>query len=941
MNHTPEQQWSALSALYEEADGLPAHELAPWLAGLERERHPLLSQLKRMLEAREHIDTDGFLGTLPKLSEDAAGASEWKGGDRVGPYRLVKPLGEGGMAEVWLAERDDGAFKRQVAIKLPYPRPGRETFAVRFDRERDILATLRHPHIAGLYDAGVTKEGQAWLALEYVEGQPISHFCDERKVSVRERVMLFRQVLLAVQHAHANLVIHRDLKPANILVTSQGEVRLLDFGIAKLLEAQGDAIEETELTRQAGRSMTPRYASPEQLTGLPLTTACDVYSLGVVFYELVSGERPYELKVESPAQLEHAILEAEPRAPSRRALSDAQAQARGTTVKGLRKLLAPELDAIALRCLEKKPSARYLSVDAVLADVDRWLQGEAVLARAPGAWYRFGKFARRHRLGVGLGVSAIVSLAMVAAAAVVLGLQAREESARAGAARDFMLSLFKRADQEKSRGADITARELLETGRKDLLSRLAGQPRLQAELLQGIATIQKDMGEYVGADSTFADAARIYGQLDMPREAALARIAEANVAVRMGDMKLAEAAMRQVRGIPGRPSDDPELDARMNEVDGWIAFIHGDATLANELFRQCFQHALQAFGPNHTKTMDALRGRMYAEQQLKNYDAALALLVQLEATAAKTSGVDGRELAALAIDRADLLFVAGRHAELLVHLESALSKCEADLGPHHADCRSLLVRRGRAMLRLGMNRQASQDLEALEAIASDKKTPVLSAEALFVILKLNELSGASERRNVSLEKVKTLAETEGGASLNRNYRVKAMLALAEASLVAGDPVSAEKWIHQLLDLQTPIDGTRKATMPDALAKSYLGISLLQSGRSLDALEKLQSARDELSSLVGATHPTTQFFSLNLAIALEAQARLTEALDIVTEAEPILRASLGADSPTFLRVVQLKLRLQRGLIAKSGAEQLPISHQHSIELRPRSTIDLFL
>ncbi|HJV61566.1 MAG TPA: serine/threonine-protein kinase, partial [Albitalea sp.] len=318
MSHTPAQQWSALSALYEEADALPAHALPGWLAQLERQGHTLLPQLRRMLEARSQMETDDFLGTLPRLGDSGSGSGHWCAGRRVGPYRLVRALGEGGMAEVWLADRDDGAFRRQVAIKLPYPRPGRETFAARFDRERDILATLRHPHIAGLYDAGVTPEGQAWLALEYVEGQPISAFCDERHLPLRERVTLFRQVLLAVQHAHANLVIHRDLKPANILVTPQGEVRLLDFGIAKLLDTPGDAIEETELTRQAGRSMTPRYASPEQLTGLPLTTACDVYSLGVVFYELMCGERPYELKVESAAQLEHAILEVEPRAMSRR-----------------------------------------------------------------------------------------------------------------------------------------------------------------------------------------------------------------------------------------------------------------------------------------------------------------------------------------------------------------------------------------------------------------------------------------------------------------------------------------------------------------------------------------------------------------------------------------------------------------------------------------------
>jgi len=211
MNNTPEQQWSALSALYEEADALPAHALAAWLARLQGTGNPLLPQLLRMLEARAHLETDDFLGTLPKLPAAQTHPSiPWAAGSRVGPYQLIRRLGEGGMAEVWLAERCDGAFKRQVAIKLPYPKPGRETFAVRFDRERDILASLRHPNIAGLFDAGVTQEGQAWLALEYVEGEPISAFCDRQRLTLRERVTLFRQVLLAVQHAHANLVIHRD-----------------------------------------------------------------------------------------------------------------------------------------------------------------------------------------------------------------------------------------------------------------------------------------------------------------------------------------------------------------------------------------------------------------------------------------------------------------------------------------------------------------------------------------------------------------------------------------------------------------------------------------------------------------------------------------------------------------------------------------------------------
>ncbi|RQP23869.1 serine/threonine-protein kinase [Piscinibacter terrae] len=909
MNRTPEQQWSALSALYEEADGMRADELQAWLERLEREGNPLLPQLRLMLDARSHLETDDFLGTLPRLSSDAANASDWHEDDRVGPYRLVKPLGEGGMAEVWLAERADGAFKRQVAIKLPYPRPGRETFAARFDRERDILATLRHPHIAGLYDAGVTKEGQAWLALEYVEGQPISTFCDERKLPVRERVQLFRQVLLAVQHAHANLVIHRDLKPGNILVTSQGEVRLLDFGIAKLLEAQGDAIEETELTRQAGRSMTPRYASPEQLMGLPLTTACDVYSLGVVFYELICGERPYELRTESAAQLEHAILEVDPRAPSRRSLGDEQAEPRGTSPKGLRKLLAPELDAIALRCLEKKPSSRYSSVDAVLADVDRWLAGEAVLAKAPSAYYRLWKFAGRHRLGVGLGLASIVSLVVVATAAVVFGLQAREESARAGAARDFMLNLFKRADQEKARGADITARELLETGRKDVLTRLKTQPRLQSELLLGIANIQKDMGEFVGADSTFADAARVYAELGQPRDAALALTAQSNMALRSGNLKQARTLLQEAREMDPQHGNEPELNARMSEVEGWIAEIQGDSKQAKTLFERSHEQALKAFGPNHPKTMDALRGRIYTAQRMQDYDGALQLLGQLESAVMSTHSADARELASLAVDRSGVLSAAGQYAAQLEHLRGAVARCAADLGPNGTDCRSLAIRKVLAQLRLGLVDDAVEELPSLEAISEDQKSPTLGAEAALLIFKISAAKRILGKDSKEYLRIRTLAESSNGASANKNYRMKGLMALAEFELRQGDLTTAQEWLAKLDSLLLRPDGSLPISVDGAIAMSMRGIAEFQRGEKSDAQESLRQALERVTQVFGAKHPAVQFYAANLALVTEAMGQTSSALEIVKKVEPVLRQSLGAEAPTYLRIRKLQDRLE--------------------------------
>jgi len=920
MNRTPVADWQQLSALYEVADALDPVSLAAWLAQLRAQSHPLLKQLEQMLMAREQVQHNGFLGASPALppsvpaSVNEPQAIAWAEGSRVGPYRLVRRLGEGGMAEVWMAQRDDGAFQRTVAIKLLFRNKGssdRDSFAQRFTRERDILASLDHPHIAALHDAGVTPAGQPWLALEYIEGQMLTRWCDTQRLDIAARVRLFRQVLLAVQHAHANLVIHRDLKPGNILVTAQGEVRLLDFGIAKLMEQEGGTLAETELTRLAGRPMTPQYAAPEQLLGQPLTTACDVYALGVVLYELLCGERPYELKLDSAAQLEQSILEVEPRGPSRRALTDAAVQSRGSSTQvALRKTLSSDLDAIVLRALAKQPAKRYGSVEAFRSDLDHWLAGEPVEARVPSAAYRVGKFVRRHRIAVALGVSAVLSLIGITAVAVVMGLQAREDSARAGAARDFMLGLFKRADQEKARGADITARELLETGRKDVLTRMAAQPRLQAELLHGIGNIQKDMGEYVGADSTFADAARAYARIGLPRDAALARIAQADVAVRMGDMKLAQTVLQQAKDVPDRPFADAELNARMSEVEGWVAFVNRDALKARDLFRQSHEYALSAFGPNHVKTKDALRGQIYAERQLRNFAEALRLLDLLDEAAARTADTDAQDIAALAKDRADLLLAVGQVAESLRVASAALTKCSSELGPNQKLCRELVFSRVNAMLRLGMNSSAREDVHTLEAIASDKTSPALSADTLLTILRLDSTDTSVGRRAASFLRVKTLVESDAAATFGQTFKTKALLALAEARLRVTDPSEGERWIEKALTVQRQSDGSLPTTMLTALAKSLQGISLVQRGRTSDAIGMLQSAQDDLSNLLGPDHPTTRLFSLNSAIALEVAGYAREALRVVEQAEPVLRKSMGDSAPTYVRVKEFRQRLER-------------------------------
>jgi WD40 repeat protein/serine/threonine protein kinase len=421
-------EFSRISQLLDESLDLPPAERHAWLTDLDLRDPEAAALLRRLFAAQGRGEAANFLsrpGQVAAALASAIASDATLIGRRFGPYRILSLLGHGGMGSVWLAERIDGLFRRQVALKLVHPILG-PMLTERFSREREILANLSHAHIARLFDAGIAEDGQPYLALEYVAGLPLTRYCDENCLGLAARLQLFRQILSAVQYAHAHLVIHRDLKPSNILVTGEGEAQLLDFGIAKLL-TEGAHTHETELTQLGGRALTPDYAAPEQIAGAPITTAADVYSLGVIFYELLTGARPYRLKRDSRGALEDAILQGEPLAPSRAALSEPIAAARNATVRRLTKSLAGDLDTIALKALKKTPAERYATANAFDDDIARFLRGDVVLAQPDSLAYRARKFVRRYRLGI--------SAAAVLVATLTGGLAATSYEARLAAAQ--------------------------------------------------------------------------------------------------------------------------------------------------------------------------------------------------------------------------------------------------------------------------------------------------------------------------------------------------------------------------------------------------------------------------------------------------------------------------------------------------------------------------
>jgi serine/threonine-protein kinase len=614
-----EATWNALSRLLDEALDLPAEEREEWLASLPEAAREMGPRLRQLLGPAALATGGSPLDALPRMDlgpTTAGGRAGGPGahpGELVGPYRLIQELAQGGMGTVWLAERADGMVQRQVALKLPRGAWQGAALAERMGREREILATLEHPHIARLYDAGVTAEGQPWLALEYVEGRPVDAYLDQERPDLRRRLALFLQVASAVAHAHARLVVHRDLKPSNILVTREGQARLLDFGIAKLLD-QGRA-QETELTRLGGRALTPGYASPEQIRGEPLGVASDVYSLGVVLYQMLAGARPYRLPRESAAALEEAILTAEPARPSEVAAEPA-----------IRKALRGDLETVVLKALKKRPEERYATANALAEDVERWLAGRPVAAQPDSRAYRLRKLVSRNAVAV--GASAAVALAVLVGSGVSLW-QARTalaEKRRAEEVKEFIASIFREADPFGTQGKALSAAELLHRARARIDGVDPGRPELRVELLDLLGQSLLGLGDTDGAEAVARQALGEASRLAPEHLQALrARLLATDVArVRGRTPEMRQELDRLVPALRRRAAGAPEELIRALENRAHLAIDETRFEEAVAAAQEAFDLARARLGPRDPRTVDA--SNLLAEShQYETDDPGVAL----------------------------------------------------------------------------------------------------------------------------------------------------------------------------------------------------------------------------------------------------------------------------------------------------------------------------
>lgn len=930
--------WSRVKALFAQALDVPAAAREAWLAERCAGDHALLAELRSLLDAQAAPVAEVLgAGVAPMLSplladEDALIDS------RVGPYRLLRLLGEGGMGRVFLVQRDDGQFRQQVALKLM--RSGFESTEMRerFLRERDLLARLAHPNIAQLHDGGVGADGTPYFTLEHVDGEPITAWCDQHRLGLAARLKLFLKVCDAVQYAHRNLIVHRDLKPSNILVTADGEPKLLDFGIAKPL----DPGVERGLTAPHAQPMTREYAAPEQVLGEPITTATDVYALGVLMYELLSGHLPYARAERGESSWPKAIVEERPqsftRAIERRTAAMASepadgtdvAAARGTTVAFMRRTLRGDLDRIAQRALEKVPEARYGSVGALADDIRAWLDGRAL----PGGSrrYRMAKFLRRHRVGVAMAL--LVFAILVTGVAAVL-YQARETARQAlavAAVKDFLLGLFNATSPNELRGRDLSVRELLERGRTEVDRTLAAQPELRSELQSALGRIYFQLGLYDQAETLQRNALVATPAGDRTRAVILRQLAE--TLATHGSLAEADELAAQA----GKGDADPVDRIRTLIVRSSIAHRRGQSADAERHAIKAVELARANAGAEPELLGNALSAQGLAEWDLRNLALSERLYREaLQIHRAAFGDIDLR----VATDRQNLTLALrnlGRYEESLHEARTTVDIFEKILGPNHPDLSRALFTLGTTLYHIAHYQEAESVLRRGVAVARQNlgEHPTTATALNNLGLVLMDWHGLDEAEQVFAEGLRIETAQLGpnhnstlitASNLGYVHALQGKLELAESELrdvLARDRSAGLKdqvWeLNRLGDVRRQRGDWREAialhrealgqsqalfapnSRQTALSHYYLGLALAASGANAEATEELRAAIAAYRELLppDGAHPFSASARLALGrLLVTAADTRAEGLGLLRQALALRERFLGKDDPRTL------------------------------------------
>ncbi|GIV61776.1 MAG: hypothetical protein KatS3mg044_0642 [Rhodothermaceae bacterium] len=893
---TPER-WEQIQALFEATLAQTPAARPAYLRDACGSDEALFREVASLLEADGQADS-----FLEGHALDGVDVSAWDGdlsaaGSRIGPYRLVRLIGEGGMGLVYLAERADGVFEQQVALKLI--RRGMDTDRIirRFEAERQILARLQHEHIARLLDGGVTDDGRPYFVMEFVDGVPIDAYCDAHHLSIDARLDLFVTVCKAVLYAHANLIVHRDLKPENILVTPEGTVKLLDFGIARVLEED----DGTRLTQAGMRVLTPGYASPEQIRGEPIGTSSDIYSLGVVLYELLAGQRPHGDAAPSPT-----TVATEPERPSsvvERTLREPDtaetiSRARGTEPEKLRRKLSGDLDVICLKTLRPEPERRYGSVEALADDIERHRNGLPVRARPDTLPYRTQKFVRRHRTGVALTAAVVLLLSAVVGFYTVRLSHERDraqvEAEKARQVAEFLKSVFTTSNPSENLGETLTARELLDRGAGRLETDLADQPVVLAEMLDVVGDVYTGLGLYEPTRAMRQKALDLRVRLLGEEHAAVATsLHQLGEAMRLlGDDQAADSlyrrALERMRRLPD--ADKTEMAILLTEM-GLSAYSQGDYAAAESLHTASIALHRAAPDPNREGFAASLNNLALVYTNLGKYEAADSLYQEVLDVLAQLYGEMHPHIATTLRNRAILQREAANLAASEALFREALAMRRTLYEPEHPLIASALT----SLANVLTTRKAYDEAEPLllEALAIQRKA--LGDEHPWTVGVIDALSrlyahtGAYEAADSLRRKALALNRKRYGPA---HPRVAGDLgSLANLLFSQGAYAEALTERRQALAIWREVYGTEHRTIARGL--NGVGQILMALDRYAEAEPPLRESVAMHIKLQGEDHPEVARSRIRLAEALVHTGQFPEAESLLLAA----RARFEADGDT--------------------------------------------
>ncbi len=826
--------------LFDAALEQPAATRAAWLAQACGDDAELHRDVAAMLAADAGEDTDPITPKLASLREDSADPAELPAGTRIGPWNVLEVLGRGGMGAVYRVERVDGAYRHEAALKRIRIGLDSTLARQRFLRERQILARLQHPHIAGLLDGGVDEHNAPWFVMPRVEGERIDRWCDARALDVRGRVRLLLQVLDAVAFAHRQLVVHRDLKPSNILVDAAGHAFLLDFGIAKLMED-----DDAGHTRTGERAFTPEYASPEQLHGEPVSTATDLYQLGVLLYALLAQAHPYGLTGETPLRTRLARMDGDPQPLWDAAMQSSLADAamRGSTPAALATQLRGDLSAIARRCLAADAAQRYGSVDALRADLLAWLDGKPVSARAPTLRYRAGRFIRRNALAVGAGAAVVVALCAGLGIALWQAREARLQAQRADVVNDYLVDVFRSIDPDEGLGPDATARQLIDQGVARLdRGELKAQPGAEGKLRLTLADSYIALGEYPKADAELARARSLLPPSSVDDLA--------QVHLRQGALRLA--------------AEDLEgLQRKLDDSDAWLR-VHASSLAEPEAFAAQLQMS---------------RANLLAHRE--RYDEATSLARRAWQRMRKAHGDDDKRTRALLVEYADILGSSGEFDTAATLTKAVAGGIRRTKPLNEFALATALHNQAVFLSRAGKMEPAI----ATEQQALSIRRRILPAGHPYIALSLGELapmleSTARIREALPLheEAVAIMRKQPPGSEYDLGLRINNW---GIGCYNQGDMACAMEKIREAIGIWAkalPADHSSLLTARSSLAALYSRSGALQQGEAqlrqvVAALEASNSAKPSADSVNALSHARSELTTnlLNQGRAVDALA----------------------------------------------------------------------